>query len=259
MSKDDPERCGDEPKTNLSDRMSYDEFDSRLRKHLYDELIKTVPPLELEETSGKSRRLCGSILTRIISEQQGVFGLDLSGDVLVRLAKYYTLILEHNPLLHLVARCTNEEFAIRHILESLTLLEHLPDRAKFADVGPGGGLPSIPCLLARDDLSALMIESKEKKARFLGLAIESLGLSTRAQVVNRQFTEVGPVGCTYVTCRALDKFTERLPALLRWAKRRPMLLFGGNNLRDALQKSRVNFVEKLMPLSEQRFLFMTKP
>lgn len=198
-------------------------------------------------------------LTAALKANRSAFDINLADEQVDRLADYYDLILEHNPLLHLVAPCSPEEFAIRHILESLTLLEHLPDRAKFADVGPGGGLPSIPCLLARDDLSAILIESKEKKARFLDLAIESLALSTRAHVVNRQFTEVGPVGCTYVTCRALDRFTERLPALLRWAKRRPLLLFGGNNLRDALQKTRVSFVQQLMPLSEQRFLFITKP
>ncbi len=198
-------------------------------------------------------------LTVALKTNKSAFDINLTDEQVDRLADYYDLILEHNPLLHLVAPCSPEEFAIRHILESLTLLEHLPDRAKFADVGPGGGLPSIPCLLIRDDLNALLIESKEKKARFLDLAVEALGLATRAQVVNRQFTEVGPVGCTYVTCRALDRFTERLPALLRWAKRRPMLLFGGNNLRDALQKSRMTFVQKLMPLSEQRFLFITKP
>lgn len=200
-----------------------------------------------------------SALIASIEANQTAFGITLTDDKLIRLADYYDLILEHNPLLHLVAPCSPQEFAIRHILESLTLLEHLPDRTKFADVGPGGGLPSIPCLLVRDDLSVVLIESKEKKARFLDLAVKNLGLSARAKLVNRQFTETGPIGCTLVTCRALDRFTERLPALLRWANRRPMLLFGGNNLRDALQKTKVPFVQKLMPLSEQRFLFITKP
>jgi len=35
-------------------------------------------------------------------------------------------------------------------------------------------------------------------------------------------------------------------------------LFGGRNLGDALQKQRVSFVQKLMPLSEQRFLFIVE-
>ena len=93
--------------------------------------------------------------------------MELSASSVERLADYYELVQEHNPLLHLVAPCPPEEFAVRHILESLTLLEYLPTGAKFADVGAGAGLPSIPCLLVRDDLRSVLIESKEKKARFL--------------------------------------------------------------------------------------------
>ena len=194
-----------------------------------------------------------------LRSNQSAFGLDLTDNQTGRLADYYELVTEHNPLLHLVAPCSPEEFATRHILESLTLLEHLPNGARFADVGTGAGLPAIPCLLARDDLSARLIESKEKKARFLETAVEALGLSRRVEVVNRQFAETDAGESHFVACRALDRFTERLPALARWAKRRPLLLFGGNSLGDALAMIGAGFEKKLMPLSEQRFLFIVKP
>ena len=191
-----------------------------------------------------------------IKANQAAFDLTIPDDAIDRLADYYDLILEHNPILHLVGPCSAEEFAIRHILESLTLLEYLPTRAKFADVGAGAGLPSIPCLLVREDLRAILIESKEKKTKFLDLAIETLGIASRAVIVNKQFQEVDPADCETVTCRALDKFTEKLPRLVKWKKRRQLLLFGGPNLNDALLTQKVVFVEKLMPLSEQRFLFI---
>jgi 16S rRNA (guanine(527)-N(7))-methyltransferase RsmG len=187
---------------------------------------------------------------------QATFGLDLPAEAVHRLADFYQLILEHNPLLHLVGPTTPEEFAIRHILESLVLLEYLPHGVKFADIGAGAGLPSVPCLLVRDDLAALLIESKEKKTKFLGLAAAALGLAGRAEVVNKQFQEVDPGKCEYVACRALDKFSERLPRLLKWAMRRKLLLFGGPNLGEALRRNEVKFNEVLMPLSEQRFLFI---
>jgi 16S rRNA (guanine527-N7)-methyltransferase len=194
-----------------------------------------------------------------IREHHRLFGVDLSKEQVDRLAAYWELVMEHNALLHLVAPCSPEEFAVRHILECLKLLEHLPQDAKFVDVGSGAGLPAIPCLLVREDLKARLIESKERKARFLETAVTTLGLDGRAEIVNRQFAEASPVGVQFVTCRALDRFTEKLPALLRWAKRRPMLLFGGRNLREALQKQKANFLQQLMPLSEQRFLFVVKP
>lgn len=188
--------------------------------------------------------------------RQGEYGLELKDELIGRLADYCELVQEHNPILHLVAPSTAEEFATRHVLESLTLLEYLPENARFADVGAGAGLPSVPCLIARDDLSAMLIESKEKKTNFLEEAAEKLDFGDRVQIVNRQFDEVKPEGFSYVTCRALDKFTEKLPRLLKWAKGRTLLFFGGNNLREALTKQKLEFTEKLMPMSEQRFLFI---
>lgn len=192
-----------------------------------------------------------------IGEKQSVFGFELLNERAERLAEYYELVLRHNPILHLVAPCSAEEFAIRHVLESLTILEHLPENARFADVGAGAGLPSIPCLIVRDDLKAVLIESKEKKTKFLAEAASALGLADRVQIVNRQFEEAESGNFEFVTCRALDKFAEKLPGLLKWAGRRRMLLFGGNNLRAALVKQKVGFTERLMPMSEQRFLFVT--
>jgi 16S rRNA (guanine(527)-N(7))-methyltransferase RsmG len=191
-----------------------------------------------------------------INRHQLAFGIKLTTDRIDRLADYYDLIQTHNPLLHLVAPCSAEEFAIRHILESLVLLEYLPLGAKFADIGAGAGLPSIPCLLVRDDLQAVLIESKEKKAKFLDEAITKLGLGDRAEAINRQFEEADPADCGFVTCRALDRFTERLPRLLKWNERRQLLLFGGPNLHRELQSQNIVFVEKLIPMSEQRFLFV---
>jgi 16S rRNA (guanine(527)-N(7))-methyltransferase RsmG len=193
---------------------------------------------------------------KAIKTHQAAFDLDLQNNASARLADYYDLVMEYNPLLHLVAPCPAEEFAIRHILESLTLLEHLPTGTKFADVGTGAGLPSIPCLLVRDDLRAVLIESKEKKSKFLDLTVNKLGIGSRAEVVNKQFQEVDPADCESMTCRALDKFTDKLPRLLKWKKQRRLLLFGGPNLREALETQNVIFTEKLMPMSEQRFLFV---
>ncbi len=190
-----------------------------------------------------------------IQNHQPAFGLDLPEEKIERLADYYELIQENNEFLHLVAPMSAEEFAIRHILESLMMIKHFPSGTLFADVGSGGGLPAIPCLLVRGNVKAMLIESKVKKAKFLDEAVLRLGISNQVQVANKQFEETDGGQFSFITCRALDKFTEKLPRLIKWSQRRPMLLFGGNNLKTALTSQRVKFTEQLMPLSEQRFLF----
>jgi 16S rRNA (guanine(527)-N(7))-methyltransferase RsmG len=193
-----------------------------------------------------------------LQEHQELFAINLTPEQCESLADYYDLILEHNDLLHLVGPATLEEFAVRHILESLTLLKHLPSDARVADVGTGAGLPLIPCLLVRPGLHGFLIESKEKKATFLRTVVSHFALEERTSVINKQFSEVPRRNVSFVTCRALDKFTQKLPALTKWSGKSTLLLFGGPSMREALQLRGQKFTEELMPLSEQRYLFVTK-
>ena len=193
-----------------------------------------------------------------IEKHQNSFGLNLANEKIHALADYYEFVQKHNEILHLVGPCSAEEFVIRHILESLTALEFLPLNAKFADIGAGAGLPSIPCLIVREDLRGVLIESKLKKARFLQEALAECDLENRAKVLNRQFEELEKSEVSYVLCRALDKFTQKLPRLLKWSKGRSLLFFGGNALRDELKKNNIEFSERLIPMSEKRFLFVAR-
>ncbi len=197
-------------------------------------------------------------LITAIRTHQSAFGIELAEDQIERLADYYEIVQEQNDILHLVAPMPAEEFAVRHVLESLYMLHHLSADAKFADIGAGAGLPSIPCLLVRPTLKAVLIESKVRKSNYLIKAVAELGISDRARIVNQQFEEAGTEQFSVVACRALDKFTQKLPKLLKWSKRRNLLLFGGPGLREALVNQKVNFEEKLMPMSEQRYLFVVE-
>lgn len=193
-----------------------------------------------------------------IKNHQSTFGQNLSDEKISLLDDYYQLIQEHNEILHLVAPSSAEEFATRHILESLTMLDFLPHKGKFADIGTGAGLPAIPCLIVRDDLRGVLIESKAKKTDFLQKVLEKCHLEKRVKIINKQFEEARNFDISYVSCRAIDKFTQKLPNILKWSQNCSLLFFGGNALREELKKNRIKFKEKLMPLSEQRFLFISK-
>ena len=193
-----------------------------------------------------------------IKANQQAFNLDISNEAVERLADFYAIVQENNALLHLVGPSTVAEFAVRHVLESLMLLEHLPQGTRLADVGTGAGLPSIPCLLVREDLSAVLIESKIKKADYLNEAANALGIGDRVRVESRQFEEVTASGFSAVTCRALDKFTAKLPRLVKWSKGRQLLLFGGPSLAEGMDRLKLKYSEKLMPMSDRRFLFVTE-
>jgi 16S rRNA (guanine527-N7)-methyltransferase len=167
------------------------------------------------------------------------------------------LLLRWNSRVHLVAPCSPQEFATRHALESLTLLRHLRDGTRIAEVGSGAGLPILPCLIVRPDLQATLIEAAQKKAVFLREALAHLDLSARSSVINQRFESVPVLPVDVVTCRALERFEEMLSHLLEWAPApATLLLFGSTRLAARLDSLGFSSAAELMPQSKSRYLFI---
>jgi 16S rRNA (guanine527-N7)-methyltransferase len=192
-----------------------------------------------------------------LSRHAPKFKVKVGDDVIARLRDYYNLLMKWNARLHLVAPCSPEELATRHVLESLMLLPDLSPGAHMIDVGPGGGLPSIPCLLARSDIHAMLIESSKRKAVFLREALGELDLANRAEVLDARFQDVAAPAADVLTCRALEQFEKSLPKLIEWAPAgSTLLLFGGERLLSALQQLLPGAQGELIPGSQRRFLII---
>ena len=189
------------------------------------------------------------------------YRITLTTEVLRSLSKYYELLNVWNSRLHLVAPCSPKAFANRHVLESLLLLDHLPEGARVADIGSGAGLPIIPCLIARPDIHAVLVEASNKKAIFLREALNETATSRRASVIAERFENMEPPEVGFVTSRALERFEQILPQLLSWAPAPgKLLLFGGEGLGKKIEDSGFGASKTLIPKSQRRFLFViTKP
>src|SRR5215216_6067889 len=100
-----------------------------------------------------------------------------------------------------------------------------------------------------------VLESSQKKVVFLREASNRLDLHTT--ILAGAFEDIPAPQVSFVTCRALDQFMRKLPALINWAPRgSTMLLFGGETLAEQLRRASVNFEQLLIPKSEKRYLFL---
>jgi 16S rRNA (guanine527-N7)-methyltransferase len=211
----------------------------------------------LRETSEmKSTKSGVAKFQECLKTKASSYGIALADSALDRLAQYYELLNVWNPRLHLVGPSSPKVFATRHVLESLLLVNYLPENARVADIGSGAGLPIIPCLISRPDISAVLIEASKKKAIFLREALNATAVSS-ASVIAERFENTEPPEVDLVTSRALERFEQMLPQLISWApKPGGLLLFGGEGLGRKIAEMDLKTTKNLIPNSEKRYLFV---
>ncbi|HEY8622430.1 MAG TPA: 16S rRNA (guanine(527)-N(7))-methyltransferase RsmG [Casimicrobiaceae bacterium] len=111
----------------------------------------------------------------------GLSALELDADIAVRakLSQYVALLDKWNRTHNLTAIRDPEQMVTHHVLDSLAVLEHLPEKAclRVLDIGSGGGLPGIPLAIARPDWRVVLLDSNHKKAAFLRQAAIELNLA----------------------------------------------------------------------------------
>ncbi|MDR3292563.1 MAG: 16S rRNA (guanine(527)-N(7))-methyltransferase RsmG [Clostridiales bacterium] len=93
-----------------------------------------------------------------------------------RFEEFFLAITEFNKAVNLTTIIDQREFIIKHIADSLSAMPLFPQNASVADIGPGGGFPSIPLKILRNDLSFALFEAVGKKTAFLNSLKEKLGL-----------------------------------------------------------------------------------
>ena len=187
------------------------------------------------------------------------YEVELNEQSVARLCDYYLHLSAWNARLHLVAPCSPAEFATRHVLESLLALRYLSENARVTDVGSGAGLPIIPCLIVRPDIRATLIESSRKKSIFLREALRLAGAHATSRVISERFEKTPTPQAAFITCRALDRFEEMFQKLLAWSPpRSKLLLYGGPNIRERIEKNAPAYTALHIPESKQRFLYVVE-
>jgi len=80
--------------------------------------------------------------------------------------------------MNLTAITGDEDFAIKHFIDSLTLLpwmDKLDETASIVDIGTGAGFPGVPLKIARPSRDIALMDSLLKRILFLRSALGELG------------------------------------------------------------------------------------
>ncbi len=116
---------------------------------------------------------------------------DLSDKKINQLNKLREVCLEYNTHTNLTSITDEREFNIKHILDSLSVLKfHNLKGKNILDVGSGGGFPGLVFAIVLDDSQITMLDSNNKKTKYIDHAILELGLKN-AKTINARVEEAG--------------------------------------------------------------------
>lgn len=137
-------------------------------------------------------------MKNILDEKVSQLSITLSEKQKEQFIEFYEILIEWNKVMNLTAITEYEEVIEKHFVDSLSLIKVIPYRATPApeehelrdarmgtnirniesiiDIGTGAGFPGIPLKIAFPQLKITLLDSLNKRVKFLDTVIEKLEL-----------------------------------------------------------------------------------
>ena len=168
---------------------------------------------------------------------------ELTEEMQQQFEDYMNLLLEWNEKINLTAITEEDDIILKHFVDSLTISKYIEQGKAVVDVGTGAGFPGIPLKIERKDLKITLVDSLNKRIKFLDDVIEKLKLENietlhfRAEEFgqNKKYRESFDIA----TSRAVANLSTLVEYLLPLVKvGGKCICMKGSDIKDELENSK---------------------
>ena len=115
---------------------------------------------------------------RRFDQELEMLGIQLTDVQKEQFDRYYELLIEWNRVMNLTGITEYDEVNLKHFTDSLTIvrIKNMKNVSTLIDVGTGAGFPGIPIKIAFPHIKVTLLDSLNKRIKFLNQVVEELDL-----------------------------------------------------------------------------------
>jgi len=168
------------------------------------------------------------------------YNIPINSSMCHKLVKFKDLMLEYNKSHNITAITEENDIIFKHFIDSLLCINEIRDNTDVLDIGCGGGFPSVPLSIAKENVKFIAMDSVGKKTEFVKLAKKELNIDNLTVINSRieDFIENNREKFDYVVARAVAPLNTLIEYAIPYLKIGGKLIaYKGSNYEEELKEA----------------------